>query len=266
MIYRFTPEYSKLGVIRVLHLLAHFLGLVFLISLLLPVDMSIHTWKMIQLYGGILTGLLLIVSAYATYRIYVIEMADKVLAGKKVALTGELVAPEKKDSVEADLRVYVKIGSNHFGVKKSRLIDGYEFTPVQFSDRKTPITIKLVNNKLRVSCSFTSLDGNIVAEIIENEWQINPNNYFRRNYDDQGLEVIDAQGIMKFQIDLVNENEIVVGGFFKFGNIYFTQKETYMFNPNHPTEESEIIQQHSSNVAYMFVYPETSHFGERVKK
>ena len=79
----------------------------------------------------------------------------------------------------------------------------------------------LVVNKtadgLAVSAKIFSEDTRIVAEIIDNEFHINPNNYFRRDRPDKHtLIVFDQRGRQVFNIRFLNPSTIKVSGIFYY--------------------------------------------------
>lgn len=126
------------------------------------------------------------------------------------------------------------------------------------------ITLKLQNEQILLSADFRSLDGKKVAEIIDNEWHINFNNYFDRNYDENGLEVIDQDGITKFQIDFTDIYNIRLGGSFIAGGSLCTfHDDGRTFVIGLKTYDIEELLKISSKIETMFLYPADNHFGVR---
>ncbi|MCE5339516.1 MAG: hypothetical protein LLF92_00110 [Planctomycetaceae bacterium] len=82
---------------------------------------------------------------------------------------------------------------------------------VYFSLRKT-------KEGLLVSAKITSLDNKIVAKMINNQWVLNPNNYFRKYYDESTLEVIDAYEVPVLQIEYLDQDTVKIGGIFRAEN------------------------------------------------
>ena len=91
----------------------------------------------------------------------------------------------------------IKFGGNYVGTSKSRMKEGYVVKLIS----EIPLSVRWEENKYLVSARIKSLSGDIVAELIDNEWEVNPNNYFKRNYDKHGIEIIDKQGVVKIQVD-----------------------------------------------------------------
>jgi len=85
---------------------------------------------------------------------------------------------------------------------------------VQPLGRYAPFSISRDNNGLLISAIVRSLDGKIIAKIQDNKWVLNPNNYFRKNFDRSALEVIDEYDIPVLQVEYLDESRIKIGGIF----------------------------------------------------
>lgn len=231
--------------------------------------MTIHFWKVIQLNAGILSGVLIVVTAYATYRVYTLETEEKMVASKRESLAGELKQPLPNNSVK-NKAVDIFFGNNNFGqysieeLRTGKAID----VKILVSDQKNVLIVKLVDDKILLSFTIHSLDQKIVAVIKDNEWEINPNNYFRRNYDDHAFEVIDQEDVVKFQAEFIDNKTIVIGGFFRVGGTYYlaTTKGVEWWTGNEINKPLYGGPKNQSNkVPLIFTYPSSKHFGERVK-
>lgn len=75
------------------------------------------------------------------------------------------------------------------------------------------LSAKNVDGKLVVSARLQSPDG-LVAEITENEWKINPQRIWDRNYSTNALEIKNPNGEIVFQILLVRGELHFQGMFF----------------------------------------------------
>jgi hypothetical protein len=185
----------------------------------------------------------------------------------KSALQGEF-EPDYK--IDKSYSISISLGES---IKITMLLgDGETVEPFKDINMvNLPLALKVTNGGILVSCIFSNIAGKPVAQIFDNEWVINPNNYFQRNYDKNGLEVIDEDGITRFQIDFRDIYNIKVGGVFADEeNIYFILSPDKNGNPglittglNYITKEK--IKTIAKNVPYMFVYPSNKHFGERTK-
>ena len=96
-----------------------------------------------------------------------------------------------------------------------------------------------------VSMIMYSLDGKVVAKIIDNNWDLNPNNYFRRNFDKSALEVIDEYLIPIVQVECLDMNTFKIGGIFRS-----EREKTSKLYPQFPS-----IQEGSGVIAVMGVGP-----------
>ena len=71
------------------------------------------------------------------------------------------------------------------------------------------LTLNQKGDQLAVSAKIFSADGKIVAEIIDNEFSINPNNYFRKERPDKStLVVYDQEGKKVLDVRFINPNTI----------------------------------------------------------
>lgn len=193
------------------------------------------------------------------------EMKREKIPKRRAELSKELRKTKGRELLSNENMIWLILGSNRIGEPKDFFKSGVAFDPVRFTG-EVPIVIKVVNDSLKVSGFFRSLDGKVVAQIVDNEWEINPNNYFKRNYDDNGLEVIDQESILKFQVDFANNNTIVFNGFFKLGSNFVTAtNEGYVtWSVNSSTREKIITE--SGKVPLMFQYPSDRHFGKRAQR
>lgn len=81
------------------------------------------------------------------------------------------------------------------------------------------LVIDKQNENITVSAKFFSADGNIVAELKDNRFFINPNNYFRiERPDEHTLIVYDQQGNQNINIHFLNQNSIKLLGQFHLPN------------------------------------------------
>jgi hypothetical protein len=63
-----------------------------------------------------------------------------------------------------------------------------------------PITVWIENGELKVNLTLRDQSGSIVTKIVANEWQVNPNLIFDKNFDDKSFEVIDVKGDVVLQM------------------------------------------------------------------
>ena len=123
------------------------------------------------------------------------------------------------------------------------------------------ITILIEDDQLKVSSIIRNKNG-IIAELIKNEWKINPNNSFDRNYSQNALEVKDNNGDIVLQVKHVGDRIQFQGKFYDVnGNAVGIGKDRSgrggvieKTGPNHPELELRIEP--------IFKYPSDLHLGE----
>jgi hypothetical protein len=92
-----------------------------------------------------------------------------------------------------------------------------------------PVSIKLLNGKILLNSKFYNLDDEIVGEIIDNNWAVNSNSLFMRNYDDNAIEVIDNYDVVVMQVRM-EANSIIINGIVHCGNLIFICNENSSYN------------------------------------
>lgn len=90
-------------------------------------------------------------------------------------------------------RKYIAVGSSRF------IIDSPDNVFLREGDEPL-VTLRTENEKLYVSAKIRSKEGELVAELKDNEWQLNKGAIFDRNYNDRCLEVRDRFGKVILQV------------------------------------------------------------------
>jgi hypothetical protein len=80
--------------------------------------------------------------------------------------------------------------------------------------RDNSLTIKIKRGKIKVSTIIRDRGGAIIAELMNSEWKVNPNNSFDRNYSKNALEVKDSNGDVVLQLILVEDRVQFQGKFY----------------------------------------------------
>lgn len=62
------------------------------------------------------------------------------------------------------------------------------------------LSIRRVDGVLKVSSTIRDRYGAVVAEIVDNEWRVNSESSFDRNYRESALEVLDSAGLVVIQV------------------------------------------------------------------
>ena len=156
-------------------------------------------------------------------------------------------------------RVTVYIGSNAVWIPIEAIGSDRVIKPV------SGVKITFVEGGLRVSATAISTDGKVVAQIVNNEWEINPNNYFKKNFDEAALEVIDETGLPVLQVLFLDRKAVKVTGLFDAGeDIQCVTDLGFVFS------KRDSLQEHEGDVRALlleqqkiFQYPSSLYFGER---
>ena len=110
---------------------------------------------------------------------------------------------EPKILLSANQQLYPKL---ELGDSGSILIyTGQQGTPLFKIAEDNNITIIVEDGQIKVSTKIRDQNGQIIAEIIKNEWKVNPNNSWDRNYSKNALEVCDLTGDVILQVKLVED-------------------------------------------------------------
>lgn len=135
------------------------------------------------------------------------------------------------------------------------------------------LTIESIDGELKVSTKVADEDGNIVAELVRNEWRVAPPpRTWDRNYTQDALEVIDPKGNVILQVRILPDRVQIQGEWLapraakESGEIYGVKLVAspeladpggwmVLYGPASPRERSPQIKK-------MFVYPSETHFGE----
>jgi hypothetical protein len=114
------------------------------------------------------------------------EVTTGLLNKKIEATTGVLNAPTSGEVK------YLSVGTTRFVIASP--------DNVFLRDGESPVlSLRLVENRLLVSTTIRNAKGDIIAELRDNEWQLNKDSIFDRNYTDNALEVRDRQGKITLQ-------------------------------------------------------------------
>ena len=123
---------------------------------------------------------------------------------KTSAMSGEIVARE------LGLARYLSVGGERFKIDSP--------AGVLFRDREVPlVSMSLAGNRLLISTSLRSEDGELIAELKDNEWQLNKNAVFDRNYSNRALEVRGRSGKVELQVVHLGDT-IHLAGIFRCRN------------------------------------------------
>jgi hypothetical protein len=71
--------------------------------------------------------------------------------------------------------------------------------------------VELINGKAKISTRITDESGNLIAEIIRNEWKVAPTRAWDRNYSGDALEVKDSRGYVVLQVRVLADRIQIQG-------------------------------------------------------
>jgi hypothetical protein len=226
--------------------------------------MSIEAWRVIQ-FAGIILGAG--IAGISQYQIAILERREKREAAARTATSGTLEVPVTPTPNNANQLFTVDFGTNFISVDLATLQEGYELKPGLAAvglNVDALVTIKLKNDSIKVSGRFKSLDGKAVADIIDNEWEVNSSNFFKRNYNKHALEIIDGHGL-KFQIEYHSNQLIEIKGIFKSGDKYLkVTRDTGIVTYDEVDMNLQKLEKLSDEVPNIFRYPASKYLGVRV--
>lgn len=191
----------------------------------------------------------------------VIQIVIKVRESKeedKSKYSGVLKS-QVKTLLSSDKNVYPKLELGDGGTIFS--YSGPEGKPLFKIFEDSHLTILREEGQVKVSLIIRSREG-IVAELINNEWKVNPNKIFDRNYSRDALEVKDNFGDIVLQVKHVWDRIQFQGKFYDAGGngVAFVR---------HPSGEGGLIEKIGVNrpelelkIEPIFKYPSDLHLGE----
>jgi hypothetical protein len=138
-------------------------------------------------------------------------------------------------------------------------LDGYQ--GLQFLIDTTSFKLWVKDNKLYADALILSPDSAIIVRMTANEFQLNPGNYFDKNFNDSTLEVEDRWGNVVLQLQYKTDS-IVVYGLFKarnrFNELVYPEGDGAAIEyrpPGHPFQ---------GKINPIFAYPSATHPGQRL--
>jgi hypothetical protein len=130
------------------------------------------------------------------------------------------------------------------------------------------LMLESVNGKLLVSTQIRDEKGNLVAELVRNEWKVSPPpKTWDRNYNDNALEVKNEAGRVVLQTKLLSDRVQLQGEWLNQdgGGLRLVESEDdpprglfVVFGPRKKPSEPPFIKP-------IFHYPSATHFGELIQ-
>jgi hypothetical protein len=130
---------------------------------------------------------------------------------------------------------------------------------------ESKLTIEQAGRKVKVSTEVRDRNGNLVAELIRNEWKVLPAAW-DRNYTDDALEVRDSTGTVVLQVKALPDRIQLQGEWRTTGG--YGARISECINPQNGqvggciTKLSPTYNPTDTQIKPMFEYPSDLHFGE----
>jgi len=239
---------------------------VILIVLMLGVALiGVFTSK--DLPKKIMIALLVLLCFHAAFSIYDgwRSKAEEAKTQAKQATSGALDGVTRSQIERGKRRIHVGIGQSGtrfvFEINPKQKVFR-PFQPIEALEW-IPLWLSIAGDRIKVTTDIRDAAGNIIAKLSENEWQINKNNTFDRNYTDHALEVIDNKDEVVLQLILLDDMLQVQARFFNSKGESVTIVE-------HPGKKTGLIvfgspgnEPEGPKMSRIFKYPSSLHLGER---
>lgn len=109
---------------------------------------------------------------------------------------------------------FLELGTG-MAVPTKTILEGQVFKRFIPDLKFEPIKIEIKDQQLVLSLKIFDPDGNLIAEVKNNNWRPYRNFYGVFNYDSSGFEVKDNQGNIAVSIDVKTNNRVAIQGVFR---------------------------------------------------
>lgn len=198
----------------------------------------------------------IIIPILISYLFYLLQKKDE---EKGYLLTGVL----EKKPVNIAEPFTIQLGQFKIMVNYNDLINGINLRKWVNIGYDYPINIKIDDGNLLVSASFNDKSGRLIAQIADNQWVINRDNYCDRNFSTNALEVVDKNKVPLLQVDIKNGNNIFIGGVFYFPNVRLFMSTSDSTLTGDPSFNDEIA---LKKIKRIFEYPSKKYLGVKLAK
>lgn len=240
--------------------------IIIIMGVLLLLYQVIERWKdkekKCNKFLFVITLILIVLGTYMKF--YEARQAD--IKQKQAATSGEL---SQKSQESPKRGVTVTCGGNTLYLSGDRIWSGEYFNLGELTGLFPPLNVKITEDKLYISMEIFDFDGMVIAIIHDNEWDLNRNNYFQRNYDDFALEVIGVDNIPYLQIELAGNYEIKLGGvFITKGKVTIVTDSILVSLVNEVESNQELKDaiEEVGGISPWFKYPSDMYLGKWAKK
>ena len=128
------------------------------------------------------------------------------------------------------------------------------------------LTIVIDKDQVKISTLIRDKLGSAVAELINNEWKVNINNTFDRNYSKDALEVKDNAGNIVLQVKVLKDR-------IQFQGKFYDNQGNGVALGKHDSGQGGVIEKTEANHPHLelkiepiFLYPSENHLGELVQE
>lgn len=185
-----------------------------------------------------------------------------------------IIKNEQKEKGKLKLKVssydtYIfNIASNNFHLSRETLELGFDFRK---SLVKIPLIMRIVDENLLIETMLRDKDDNLLLQIVDNEWSLNKNYAYSINFDESGMEVINNEGLIIFQLSLVENKFQIMIIMNVSGLITFVNPTGYLHNVTYKKDfGTEIFQNHLLEHKYLsnrlFKHYGEDYLGKRLEK
>jgi hypothetical protein len=224
------------------------------IILLMPIFFS-RDMSRIQKGSWVILGLI-------TLLLGCLQVRQEYVERKAAASVGTLEAPPAIEEHPNTLPLRIGKSCVTFLLKIPPGSMTTELLPLPIGDKwdDQPIYLSVRDGYMFVNTTLRDEEGNVVAVLRDNEWQVNENNYFDRNYSSNALEVLDNKDRVVLQI-ITTESEILL-------SVLLTGPDGQTLTTVGSEGEGAIFKNATKNnpadleIPRYFKYPSDTHLGE----
>lgn len=157
--------------------------------------MTNHDWQTVSA-AVVLVGLVL--AALGGYGVHVFRQRAEREREARSAYSGQLKAPAAQVLLSGPNNVWPHLEFGDSGA--SFIYTGPSGTPLFSFGADAALTIVREAGQIKLSTIIRDHTGRIIAELVSNEWKVNPQNSWDRNYTADALEVKDPTGDIVLQV------------------------------------------------------------------
>jgi hypothetical protein len=176
------------------------------------------------------------------------------------AITPQRKVPFSSSSDENRPTIQIGDGSTYL------VWNGPRGTPVLKFFGESELIIETIRNEVKVTTTIRDEHGNIVAELVRNEWRVAPPpNTFDRNYNAHSLEVRNARGQIVLQVTSLPDRIQLQGEWWSKSGAGFRLVALRNHGQGVIIQRPHELLTDDLEIQPMFEYPSDRHFGELKK-